>query len=68
MREGGVGLFKKGRRKYEREGNSFTKPKSAIMIEGQRDSETGKMDKGGKRTLWLNKKEVAKKSRRGKLV
>ena len=31
------------------------------MIEGQKDSETGEVDKGGERTPWLKKKELKKK-------
>ncbi len=44
VREGDVGL--KRRRKYEKEGKNFTKPKSIIMMVGQSDSETGEIDKG----------------------
>ncbi len=36
--------------KAEKEGKSFTKPKSTIMIEGQKDSEAGEVDKGGENT------------------
>ncbi len=32
------------------EGKSFTKPKSISMIEGQKDSEAGEVEKGGERT------------------
>ncbi len=35
---------------YEKEGYSFAKPKSTIMIERQRDSEAGEVDKGGEGT------------------
>ena len=37
--------FKKIRWKYEKEGNSFAKLKSTIMIIGQRDSEAGEVEK-----------------------
>ncbi len=36
--------------KVEKEGKIFTKPKSTIMIEGQKNSEAGEVDKGGERT------------------
>ncbi len=45
MSKGG-GQFQKGRRKYEKEGKSFAKLKSTIMIVGHRDSEAGEVDKG----------------------
>ena len=34
--------------------------KSTIMIEGQKDSETGEVDKGGERTPWPKKEEMKK--------
>ncbi len=33
--------------KYKKEGKSFAKPKSTIMIEGQRDSEAGERQRKG---------------------
>ncbi len=36
----------KGRRKYEKEGKSFAKLKSTIVVVDQRDSEAGEVDKG----------------------
>ncbi len=49
--------------KVEKQKLSFTKPKSTIMIEGQKDSETGEVDKGGEMTPWLKKEEMKKKER-----
>ncbi len=31
------------------------------MIEGQKDSEAGEVDKGGERTPWLKKEEMTKR-------
>ncbi len=47
--------------KVEKEGRSFRKPKSTIMIEGQKVSEAGETDKGEERTLLLRKKEQKKR-------
>ena len=53
---------KKGESRKRRQ--SFTKPKSTIMIEGQKDSIAGEVDNGGERTPWLEKKELKKKGGR----
>ncbi len=47
--------------KVEKEGKRFTKPKFTIMIEGQKDSEAGEVDKGGE---GLTQEERAKKKER----
>ena len=49
-------LFKKGRRTKE----SFVKPMSPIVIEGQRDSEAGEVDKEENELHDSTKKEVKK--------
>ncbi len=38
-------MFQEGREKCEKEGNISTKPKSTIMIEGQKYSEAGETKK-----------------------
>ncbi len=35
------------------------------MIEGQKDSQAGEVDKGGERTPWFKKEELTKKERWG---
>ncbi len=47
--KGGASLKKKGESR-KAEVKSFTKPKSTIMIKGQKDLEAGEVDKGGERT------------------
>ncbi len=37
--------------KVEKEGKSFAKPKSTIIIEEQKDSAAGEVDKRGEKTL-----------------
>ena len=37
------------------------------MMEGQRDSEAGEIEKGGEGTPWLNKKDVKKGKEEGKI-
>ncbi len=59
VRKAGV-VFKK-ERKVHRKGKCFTKPKSIITIERQRESETGEIDKGGK---LLNIEEIAEEMKR----
>ncbi len=46
---GGVSFKKKGESR-KAEVKSFTKPKSTIMIEGQKDSQAREVDKEGERT------------------
>ncbi len=41
-----MGQFQKERWKYEKEGKSFAKLKSTIVVVGQRDSEAGEVDEG----------------------
>ncbi len=38
--------------KVEKEGKSFTKPKSTIIIEEKKNSIAGEVDKGGEKTLY----------------
>ncbi len=45
--------------KYEKEGKSFPKPKSTIMIEGH--SEAGEVDKGKRRDSMTQKERDEKK-------
>ncbi len=45
------GEVSKRKVKVEKEGKSFAKPKSTIIIEGQKDSEVGEVDKGREKTL-----------------
>ncbi len=44
----------------------FTKPKSTIMIEGQRDSEVGEVDKGRRRDLVTQEERAGKKKKKRK--
>ncbi len=50
MRENVTGEVSKRKAKVRKRGKHFTKPKSTITIEGQRDSEAGEVDKGGEKT------------------
>ncbi len=48
LSKGSISFKKEG--EYTKNRQHFTKPKSTIMIEGQRDSEAGEVDKGGEWT------------------
>ncbi len=64
MSNGSVSFKKKGESR-KAEVKSFTLPKSTIMIEGQKDSQAGEVDKGGERTLLFKKEELEKKRKVG---
>ncbi len=51
--------------KSRKEGRIFAKPKSTIMIEGQKKSEAWEVDKGGERAPWLKEKKAEKKRKVG---